>query len=93
MEAQKRHTYQSGIIGNCSYIAHIAKDSNICWLCWPTFQDSFIFGGLLDTQKGGEFSIKPTTTLAYLDIAVKKTPDINCLRRLIKQVDIFLQEE
>lgn len=63
MQTEKRHTYQTGIIGNCSYIAHVAKDSNVCWLCWPTFQDSFVFGGLLDQNKGGEFSIKPATTI------------------------------
>src|SRR5690606_13553739 len=56
---QKRHTYNSGIIGNCAYIAHVDKSTNISWLCWPTFEDSFVFGGILDNMKGGEFSIKP----------------------------------
>jgi len=51
--------YDSGIIGNCAYIAHIEKNSNINWLCWPSFEDSFVFGGLLDDEKGGEFSILP----------------------------------
>lgn len=55
----QRHTYDSGIIGNCSYIAHIRKDTNISWLCWPRFDSSFIFGSLLDEQKGGSFSILP----------------------------------
>lgn len=55
----QRHTYDSGIIGNCSYIAHIRKDTNISWLCWPRFDSSFIFGSLLDEQKGGRFSILP----------------------------------
>lgn len=54
-----RHTYQSGIIGNCSYIAHVRRDTNISWLCWPKFDSSFVFGALLDEQKGGEFSILP----------------------------------
>lgn len=66
-----RQTYQTGIIGNCSYIAHIHKNSNIEWLCWPRFDSSFIFGGLLDEQFGGEFSIKPpdefTTNQYYLE--------------------------
>lgn len=56
---KQKHVYNSGIIGNCSFIAHIEKNSNINWLCWPTFDDSFIFGGLLDSKKGGEFSILP----------------------------------
>lgn len=54
-----KHTYQSGIIGNCSYIAHVNKNTNITWLCWPKFDSGFIFGSLLDEDKGGEFSILP----------------------------------
>jgi GH15 family glucan-1,4-alpha-glucosidase len=55
----ERHTYQTGIIGNCAYIAHVNKNTNIDWLCWPRFDSSFVFGGLLDEDKGGEFSIRP----------------------------------
>jgi GH15 family glucan-1,4-alpha-glucosidase len=54
-----RHTYQTGIIGNCAYLAHINKNTNVDWLCWPRFDSSFVFGGLLDEDKGGEFSIRP----------------------------------
>lgn len=60
MDKNQRHTYDSGIIGNCAFIAHIGKDTNINWLCWPSFEDSFVFGSLLDRQKGGEFTILPT---------------------------------
>lgn len=55
----QRHTYDYGVIGNCAFIAHIHKDTNISWMCWPRFDSSFIFGNLLDKEKGGEFSIKP----------------------------------
>ena len=55
----RRHLYPFGIIGNCSYLAHIKTNTNICWLCMPRFDSSFIFGGLVDEQKGGEFSILP----------------------------------
>ncbi|MGZ3777011.1 MAG: glycoside hydrolase family 15 protein [Mucilaginibacter sp.] len=54
-----KHTYQTGIIGNCAYLAHINKNTNVDWLCWPKFDSTFIFGGLLDKNKGGEFSILP----------------------------------
>jgi GH15 family glucan-1,4-alpha-glucosidase len=54
-----RHTYQTGIIGNCAYLAHINKNTNVDWLCWPRFDSSFVFGGLLDQEKGGEYSIRP----------------------------------
>lgn len=55
-----RHTYDYGVIGNCAFTAHIDDSTNIAWMCWPRFDSSFIFGGLLDKERGGEFSIKPT---------------------------------
>lgn len=54
-----KHTYDSGLIGNCAYIAHIEKNSNISWLCMPRFDSDFIFGGMLDREKGGKFTILP----------------------------------
>jgi len=56
---KKRQEYEMGIIGNCSYIAYIDKTSNVKWLCLPKFDSSFIFGSLLDEERGGEFSVKP----------------------------------
>jgi GH15 family glucan-1,4-alpha-glucosidase len=55
----KKHVYNTGIIGNCAFIAHINKNTNVDWLCWPRFDSTFIFGGLLDSNKGGAFSILP----------------------------------
>lgn len=55
----ERHTYEAGLIGNCAYLAHIDKSTNVSWLCWPRFDSSFVFGGLLDPKAGGEFSILP----------------------------------
>ena len=54
-----RHTYNLGVIGNCGYMAHIDTNANVVWLCWPQFDSSFIFGSLMDDEKGGEFSITP----------------------------------
>ncbi|MDN5202100.1 glycoside hydrolase family 15 protein [Fulvivirgaceae bacterium BMA10] len=53
----QKHTYELGIIGNCAYIGLIDKTANIRWLCWPRFDSSFIFGDLLDQEKGGHFSV------------------------------------
>lgn len=55
----KKHTYDMGVIGNCAFLAHIDTKTNISWMCWPRFDSSFIFGKLLDREKGGEFSILP----------------------------------
>ena len=67
----QKHIYESGIIGNCSFIAHVHKNTHITWLCWPRFDSSVIFGSLLDTQKSGEFSILPrhdfTSEQYYID--------------------------
>lgn len=74
----KRHTYDSGIIGNCAYIAHVEKNSNINWLCWPSFEDSFVFGSLLDKDKGGEFSILPTHGIHKSSQYYKENTNILC---------------
>ncbi|RZK42268.1 MAG: glycoside hydrolase family 15 protein [Hymenobacter sp.] len=54
-----KHTYDMGVVGNCAFLALIGTDTAVRWLCWPRFDSSFVFGPLLDEQKGGEFSIKP----------------------------------
>jgi GH15 family glucan-1,4-alpha-glucosidase len=51
--------YNFGVIGNCSYLAYIDTSANVNWLCLPRFDSSFVFGSLLDKNKGGEFSILP----------------------------------
>ncbi len=54
-----KHLYEFGVIGNCAFLALVHKNTNISWLCWPRFDSSFIFGNLLDDEKGGEFSVNP----------------------------------
>jgi GH15 family glucan-1,4-alpha-glucosidase len=53
------HQYNLGIVGNCSYLAYIDTEANVKWMCLPRFDSSFVFGSLLDREKGGEFSIVP----------------------------------
>jgi GH15 family glucan-1,4-alpha-glucosidase len=53
------HRYNMGIVGNCSYMAYIDTLANVKWMCMPRFDSSFLFGSLLDEQKGGVFSITP----------------------------------
>jgi GH15 family glucan-1,4-alpha-glucosidase len=55
----KEHKYNLGVIGNCSYLAYIDTDACVKWLCWPRFDSSFVFGSLLDKERGGEFAIIP----------------------------------
>lgn len=56
-----KHTYDLGVIGNCAYMAYINKKADVKWMCLPRFDSSFIFGGLIDEEKGGKFSISPNT--------------------------------
>jgi GH15 family glucan-1,4-alpha-glucosidase len=56
-----KHTYDMGVVGNCAFLALIGTDTAVRWLCWPRFDSSFVFGSLLDEQKGGECSIRPAT--------------------------------
>lgn len=78
----QRHIYESGIIGNCAFIAHVNKDTNISWLCWPRFDSSFVFGSLLDKQKGGHFSILPegeyVSTQRYIENTNVLTTEVEC---------------
>ncbi len=56
---KQAHKYDLGIIGNCAFSALVSNQADIRWMCWPKFDSSFIFGNLLDQQKGGKFSIQP----------------------------------
>ncbi|GAA4849835.1 glycoside hydrolase family 15 protein [Algivirga pacifica] len=42
-------------------MAYVDDVANVKWLCWPKFDSSFVFGGLLDEEKGGKFAIVPET--------------------------------
>ena len=53
------HKYDLGVIGNCSYLAYINTTADIKWMCLPRFDSSFLFGSLLDEEKGGHFYIRP----------------------------------
>jgi GH15 family glucan-1,4-alpha-glucosidase len=46
-----------GIIGNCSYSA-LVRDGSVEWMCWPRPDSSFVFGPLLDRERGGAFMVE-----------------------------------
>jgi GH15 family glucan-1,4-alpha-glucosidase len=49
--------YGLGIVGNCSFNA-LLKDGSVEWLCWPRPDSSFVFGPLLDRERGGVFAVE-----------------------------------
>ena len=66
-----KHSYNMGVIGNCSFLAYIDLTANVTWMCLPRFDSSFIFGSLIAGKQGGEFSVRPfdtdyTSTQYYL---------------------------
>jgi GH15 family glucan-1,4-alpha-glucosidase len=48
-----------GAVGDCRAVALISKSGSIDWLCWPRFDSPSIFARILDTSKGGFWSISP----------------------------------
>ena len=46
-----------GVIGNCRSAALVSEKGSIEWCCLPDFDSPSIFARILDTQKGGHFSI------------------------------------
>lgn len=63
----ERHTYNMGLVGNCAFMGYIDTKADIKWMCWPRFDSSFIFGGLIDEEKGGNFSIIPNSDYYQTD--------------------------
>ena len=47
------------LIGNCAYQALIDDRGRVVWLCWPRFDSSFVFGSLVDDERGGRFTVEP----------------------------------
>lgn len=55
------------LIGNCAYQALIDRQAHVRWLCWPRFDSSFVFGSLLDEERGGTFSVEPVSPIQGTD--------------------------
>jgi GH15 family glucan-1,4-alpha-glucosidase len=52
------------IIGDCRCAALISKAGSLDWLCLPRFDSPAVFAAILDTHKGGRFSVRPVAPFA-----------------------------
>src|SRR4051812_23945828 len=50
-----------GLIGDLQTSALVSTDGTVDWFCCPRFDSPSVFASLLDTQRGGHFSIRPET--------------------------------
>ncbi|MGE3609812.1 MAG: glycoside hydrolase family 15 protein [Bacteriovoracaceae bacterium] len=70
---KKAHRYNLGVVGNCHYLAYIDSFSALSWMCWPQMDSSFIFGSLLDDEKGGKFQVIPQAAFSTRQRYIENT--------------------
>lgn len=66
-----------GAIGNLATMALVATDGTIDFMCWPDFDSPSVFAALLDTDKGGHFTLAPE--IADARVVQSYVPDTNVL--------------
>ena len=49
-----------GIIGDLHTAALICQSGSLDWCCFPAFDSPSVFGAILDAERGGHFTIRPT---------------------------------
>ena len=74
-----------GIVGDLRTVALVSKDGSIDWFCYPRFDSPSVFGAILDSAKGGHFSIQVDTP----DVSTRQRywPDTNVLVTRFFSVD------
>lgn len=68
-----KHIEEYGIIGNLDTCALIANDGSIDWCSFPHIESPSIFGAILDSERGGYFSLQPAERFTSYQAYRKKT--------------------
>src|SRR5581483_11092150 len=81
------------IIGCTRSAALISREGSIDWLCWPRFDSGSVFARILDYQKGGYFSIRPSvefkTVRRYLPRTNVLETTFQCATGTVKLLDLM----
>ena len=67
-----------GIVGDLRTVALVSKDGSIDWFCYPRFDSPSMFAAILDSGKGGHFSIRADA------------PDVVCRQRYWPDTNILV---
>ena len=71
-------------IGDCNTVALIGLDGSVDWLCLPSFDGPFVFGALVDSDRGGRFTLAPVD--AY-EASRRYLPGTNVLETIFETAD------
>jgi GH15 family glucan-1,4-alpha-glucosidase len=53
---------EHGLVGDLHTVALVGTNGTIDWYCCPAFDAPSVFGAILDKNKGGFYSLRPTTS-------------------------------
>ncbi|HML04883.1 MAG TPA: glycoside hydrolase family 15 protein [Methanobacterium sp.] len=62
-----------GIIGNLETCALVGNDGSIDWLCFPYLESPSVFAAILDTERGGKFTIQPVSKFNSFQSYIRNT--------------------
>ncbi len=63
-------------LSDCRSAALVSSDGSIDWLCWPRFDSPAVFAGILDSERGGTWSIRP---IGDFEVSRRYLPRTNVL--------------
>ncbi len=67
-----------GIVGDLRTVALVSKEGSIDWFCYPRFDSPSIFAAILDSDKGGHFSVRADA------------PDVVCRQRYWPDTNVLV---